>query len=63
MPGWFKLDGPLLHEQLLLRLPEEEWKAFQAPILKGSGPKITGDNLVDSWERELREGTLDLEGM
>ena len=44
-------------------MSEEEWRRYQAPTLKGDGPKETGDELVDEWERRLRDGTLDVESM
>jgi len=39
---------------------DEEWKSYHVPAkIKKDQPAETGDDLVDQWEKELFEGTLD----
>lgn len=45
-----------MHEALLLRMTDDEWKRYRAPVL-GSGD--TGDSSVDEWEAALQAGELD----
>lgn len=46
-----------MHEAILLRMTDEEWKQYRAPVL-GSG--TTGDAIVDQWERDLERGAIDI---
>ena len=60
-PGWPKIASGELFEQMLLRMDEDEWKAYNAPLLSTDGPRETGDQLVDEWERLLEAGEIDPE--
>ena len=44
-------------------MSDDEWRAFDAPNLTSKDGIVTGDSAVDEWERQLRDGTLDVESM
>jgi hypothetical protein len=44
-----------MHEALLLRMSDEDWNRYRAPVL-GSGE--TGDEAVDEWEHALLAGNI-----
>ena len=47
-------------EAALLRLDDDDWKAFMMPLLPtDGGPVETGDSVVDAWERQLLSGASD----
>jgi len=44
-------------------MEEKEWKRYKLPALTKDGPTQTGDLIVDSWEKKLRDGTLNLKDL
>lgn len=49
-------------ERVLLKMDEEEWKARVSPLeRKDDGSVVTGDAIVDEWEKRLAEKTRHIE--
>ena len=40
-----------------MKMTDEEWAQFDSPLLVEDEPVVTGDDIVDEWERQLQGGT------
>ena len=56
-PGKPLLSGPDLYEAVCLRVDEKVYKQISSSVeFDDDGNPVTGDPIVDQWERELTNG-------